>query len=85
MSEERGSGGERGRRDSAVIYGRLEPMEAAAPNLRRMMLPPGCGHWTQQERPQDVNDELVRFFRRKFSARIVKHRRGPAPVCRGRG
>jgi pimeloyl-ACP methyl ester carboxylesterase len=50
-----------GRRDPAVIFGKLEPMEAAVPNLRRIVFLPNCGHWTQQERPEDVNDELLAF------------------------
>jgi pimeloyl-ACP methyl ester carboxylesterase len=54
-----------GRRDPAVLFGRLEPMEAAVPNLRRIVLLPNCGHWTQQERPGDVNDELLDFLRRE--------------------
>ncbi|HLH21810.1 MAG TPA: alpha/beta hydrolase [Chloroflexota bacterium] len=54
-----------GRRDSAVIYGRFEPMEAAVPKLRRIVLLPGCGHWTQQERPADVNAELLDFLQRE--------------------
>jgi pimeloyl-ACP methyl ester carboxylesterase len=37
-------------------------MAAAVPNLRRTVLLPNCGHWTQQERPEDVNDELLDFF-----------------------
>jgi pimeloyl-ACP methyl ester carboxylesterase len=24
---------------------------------------PGCGHWTQQERPREVNAALVEFLR----------------------
>lgn len=51
-----------GRRDPAVLFGRLEPMAAAMPNLRRTVLLPNCGHWTQQERPEDVNDRLLDFF-----------------------
>jgi hypothetical protein len=39
-----------GRRDPAVLFGKLEPMAAAVPNLRRTVLLPNCGHWTQQER-----------------------------------
>jgi epoxide hydrolase A/B len=54
-----------GRRDPAVLFGKLEPMEATVPNLRRIVLLPGCGHWTQQERPGDVNDELLDFLRRE--------------------
>jgi pimeloyl-ACP methyl ester carboxylesterase len=53
-----------GRRDPAVLFGKLEPMEAAVADLRRIVLLPGCGHWTQQERPSDVNDELLAFLRR---------------------
>ncbi len=54
-----------GRRDPAVLFGKLEPMEAAVPNLRRIVLLPNCGHWTQQERAGDVNDELLDFLRRE--------------------
>ncbi len=54
-----------GRRDPAVLFGKLEPMEAAVPNLRRIVLLPNCGHWTQQERPGDVNDELLAFLQRE--------------------
>jgi pimeloyl-ACP methyl ester carboxylesterase len=52
-----------GRRDSAVLFGKFEPMEAAVPNLRRIVLFPNCGHWTQQERPRDVNALLLDFLR----------------------
>ena len=54
-----------GRRDSAVIYGSFQPMESAVPNLRKEVLLPGCGHWTQQERPDDVNTELLDFLQRE--------------------
>jgi RNA polymerase sigma-70 factor (ECF subfamily) len=53
----------RGRRDPAEQFGKLEPMEAAVPNLRRIVLLPNCGHWTQQERPRDVNGELLDVLR----------------------
>lgn len=33
-----------------------------APQLRRTLLLPGCGHWTQQERPQEVNAALLEFL-----------------------
>ena len=29
----------------------VEVVEAAVPNLRRIVLLPRCDHWTQQERP----------------------------------
>ena len=33
------------------------------PRLQRTLMLPGCGHWTQQERPQAVNDALIDFLR----------------------
>jgi pimeloyl-ACP methyl ester carboxylesterase len=53
-----------GRRDSAVMFGSFDPMEAAVPNLRKIVLLPKCGHWTQQERPDEVNAELLDFLPR---------------------
>ena len=56
-----------GTRDSAVRFTGLEAllaMETAVPNLHRNVLLPGCGHWTQQERPDEVNAELIAFLRR---------------------
>jgi len=34
------------------------------PRLTEMVVLEGCGHWTQQERPADVNDSLLDFLRR---------------------
>jgi pimeloyl-ACP methyl ester carboxylesterase len=34
-----------------------------APNLRRTIMLPGCGHWTQQERPDEVNAAIIAFLR----------------------
>jgi pimeloyl-ACP methyl ester carboxylesterase len=33
------------------------------PNLRKTIVLPGCGHWTQQERPDEVNAALIEFLR----------------------
>ncbi|MGH7385333.1 MAG: alpha/beta fold hydrolase, partial [Candidatus Rokuibacteriota bacterium] len=33
------------------------------PNLRKTVMLPGCGHWTQQERPAEVNDALIDFLK----------------------
>jgi pimeloyl-ACP methyl ester carboxylesterase len=33
------------------------------PGLRRTIMLPGCGHWTQQERPAEVNAALLQFLR----------------------
>ncbi len=33
------------------------------PQLRRTIMLPGCGHWTQQERPDEVNRAMIEFIR----------------------
>ncbi len=32
------------------------------PNLRKAVVLEGCGHWTQQERPSEVNELLLEFL-----------------------
>jgi pimeloyl-ACP methyl ester carboxylesterase len=32
------------------------------PDLRTNLLLPGCGHWTQQERPAEVNEAMLAFL-----------------------
>ena len=41
----------------------LANLRAAVPGLRDSVMLAGCGHWTQQERPAEVNDHLIRFCR----------------------
>jgi len=33
------------------------------PKLRRTVMLPGCGHWTQQERPREVNEAMLEFLK----------------------
>jgi pimeloyl-ACP methyl ester carboxylesterase len=40
----------------------LPKLARYVPNLTRTVLLPGCGHWTQQERPAEVNRELIEFL-----------------------
>ena len=40
----------------------LRAVDEAAPRLVRALVLPGCGHWTQQERPDEVNRELLDFL-----------------------
>jgi pimeloyl-ACP methyl ester carboxylesterase len=43
---------------------RLIPnLASVVPQLRRTVVLPGCGHWTQQERPAEVNAAMVEFLR----------------------
>jgi pimeloyl-ACP methyl ester carboxylesterase len=32
------------------------------PKLQKNLILPGCGHWTQQERPQEVNQAIIEFL-----------------------
>jgi epoxide hydrolase A/B len=36
------------------------------PNLRETIILEGCGHWTQQERPAEVNAALLAFLKKDF-------------------
>lgn len=40
----------------------LETMKANVDDLRMLKLLPGCGHWTQQERAEDVNQAIGEFL-----------------------
>jgi pimeloyl-ACP methyl ester carboxylesterase len=40
----------------------LPNLKKFVPELRRTIMLPGCGHWTQQERPKEVNDAMVAFL-----------------------
>ena len=56
-----------GDRDLVVKFPRhgqliAEP-EAFVPELRKTIMLPGCGHWTQQERPDEVNAAMIAFLR----------------------
>jgi len=51
-----------GAEEAAVRFGSVEPMKAALPNLRKIVLIPGCGHWVQQERPEELNKEIIDFL-----------------------
>jgi pimeloyl-ACP methyl ester carboxylesterase len=42
---------------------RIDSLPKFVPNLRRTIMLPGCGHWTQQERAAEVNAALLEFLR----------------------
>lgn len=42
--------------------GAIKRMQAALPDLRRLELLSGAGHWLQQERPTEVNAALTEFL-----------------------
>jgi pimeloyl-ACP methyl ester carboxylesterase len=55
-----------GDRDLVVRFPGMDQLLPALPKfipkLRRTLMLPGCGHWTQQERPDEVNAALLEFF-----------------------
>jgi pimeloyl-ACP methyl ester carboxylesterase len=54
-----------GSKDGPTLWGKnaIDRFPTTLPKLWRSVVLPGCGHWTQQERPQDVNEHLVAFLR----------------------
>jgi pimeloyl-ACP methyl ester carboxylesterase len=53
-----------GDRDPVIARTRaaLDALPGLVPGLRKLVILPGCGHWTQQERPAEVNAELLAFL-----------------------
>ena len=56
-----------GDRDLVVSFPGAQAMianlRASVPRLRETIMLPGCGHWTQQERPAEVNAAMLSFLR----------------------
>jgi pimeloyl-ACP methyl ester carboxylesterase len=56
-----------GDRDLVVSFPGAEQLIAGlkrfVPQLRGTLMLPGCGHWTQQERPSEVNAAMIEFLR----------------------
>ena len=53
-----------GDRDGPTIWGAasIERFAVTLPKLYKSVVLPGCGHWTQQERPDEVNALLIEFL-----------------------
>ena len=55
-----------GDRDLVVGFRGMEKLLPAlkmfVPNLRETIMLPGCGHWTQQERADEVNAAMLKFL-----------------------
>ncbi len=41
----------------------MDAMKPVVPNLKKVVMIPGVGHWTQQEAPAEVNAALIEFLR----------------------
>jgi pimeloyl-ACP methyl ester carboxylesterase len=65
-----------GERDLVVNFPGMQELlanlRAFVPQLKETLLLPGCGHWTQQERPLEVNAALIEFLKALLSSSAVK-------------
>ncbi len=56
-----------GDRDLVLAFRGMEQLISGlsndVPKLQPTVTLSGCGHWTQQERPQDVNKAMIDFLR----------------------
>ena len=56
-----------GDRDLVVAFPGMDKLIANLatfiPGLRKTIILPGCGHWTQQERAPEVNAAMIEFLR----------------------
>ncbi len=52
-----------GERDGVLAMIPVDAMRPLVPDLRRLVMLPGCGHWTQQERPGEVSAALIEFLK----------------------
>jgi pimeloyl-ACP methyl ester carboxylesterase len=56
-----------GDRDLVVAFRGMDQLipnlKKFVPRLQRTLMLPGCGHWTQQERPAEVNAAMLEFLR----------------------
>jgi pimeloyl-ACP methyl ester carboxylesterase len=53
-----------GDRDGPTVWGAgaIAAFDRTLPRLHRSIILEGCGHWTQQERPAEVNEALLDFL-----------------------
>lgn len=51
-----------GEKDGVIAFAPMDPMKELVPNLTGPVMLPGCGHWTQQEFPQEVNAAILDFL-----------------------
>jgi pimeloyl-ACP methyl ester carboxylesterase len=51
-----------GDRDPVLSFASPDALGTFVPKLTRSVILPGCGHWTQQERPGDVTAVMLEFL-----------------------
>jgi epoxide hydrolase A/B len=53
--------------DFALPPALADGMETRVPDLEKVLIR-DCGHWTQQEKPEELNQILVSWLRRRFGS-----------------
>ena len=53
-----------GEYDAVIAMRNPETMKPFVTDLRKLVILPKCGHWTQQERAAEVNAEIIEFLKR---------------------
>jgi pimeloyl-ACP methyl ester carboxylesterase len=51
-----------GSKDPVIRFIPVDGLADAVPELTESIILPGCGHWTQQERPAEVTEAMIRFL-----------------------
>ncbi len=52
-----------GSKDGVLAFTSMDAMKANCSDLRDLVMIEGAGHWTQQERPKEVNEVLIKFLK----------------------
>ena len=52
-----------GDKDPVGSFAPMDPMKTLVQDLRKIVTIPDCGHWVQQERPAEVNAEIIGFLK----------------------
>jgi len=52
-----------GSKDGVLAFTSMDAMKANCSDLRDLVMIEGAGHWTQQERPKEVNEALIKFLK----------------------
>ena len=59
-----------GDRDLVLLFRGMDQLlpnlKQFIPKLDQTIILPGCGHWTQQERPNEVNAALLAFLKKHY-------------------
>jgi pimeloyl-ACP methyl ester carboxylesterase len=51
-----------GDRDPVLAFASPDSLTTFVPRMTKSVILPGCGHWTQQERPAEITDVILEFL-----------------------